>query len=148
MRNFVLAIALTGVSLTIAAHDGGVSELTACTAKNTTTFTWQLHEVEGAVEHWLTVSDSAGPVTPVSFQRSGHHHVELRWKVEAVGGNPDWVIRLPGVKQLPYGHRVLASNCDQSRRAVLSQWQDQWKMAALSIPAQSPNHDVEPALSR
>ncbi|MEM9533269.1 MAG: hypothetical protein AAGA23_20275 [Pseudomonadota bacterium] len=126
MNRITMALGLAGLCLTAQAHDGGVSTLKVCRGATATTVTWDMHDAQGSDRSWLRLSQNGEQEEPAAFEKTGQHDVKLRW--EFSGLQPDRALELEahGLAELAHGHRVLASNCDSSRRAVLSEWQVRW----------------------
>lgn len=130
MNRCTTALVAAGLCLSAQAHDGGISTLKVCRGESVTTVTWEMHDVRNSDRSWLQLSHNGAQLEPAAFESNGQHDVELRWTFSGLEANSALALEAKGLAHLAHGHRVLASNCDSSRRAVLSEWQQQWQLTS------------------
>ncbi|MEM6572943.1 MAG: hypothetical protein AAGB27_04910 [Pseudomonadota bacterium] len=137
MKRWISAALAAGFCVGVSAHDGGVSTLQLCRGDTTVKVTWELHEAAGVGRNWVELKGSRGAQQVTAFERAGQHNVKLSWSFAGLNVDDDLELTAVGLAQLPHGHRVLATSCDGSRRAVLSQWQDRWLLPTEASAARA-----------
>ncbi len=127
IKKLMIVALLCGSAARVWAHDPGLSYLTVCQSDAQITVTWTLHEADRIDASGLSLStgDTVHPVTRFASKASGDD-TELRWSFDP--GAKSFEVDVAALLSLPFGHRVLASDCGSQQRAVLSRRSTRWAL--------------------